>query len=177
MNPDIVTAQLRHLRIAPRKMRLVAGLVRGKMLPDALRTLAVVPKRGSRPLLKLLHALEADARIRLQIPAAELAIAQIRVDEGPVLKRMRPRAMGRGATIRKRSSHVSVVLAPRSGYTRIEDAVARKETFSSRDLRSKNKTSAQSRQSRMQESERASSLRNRTRAAGIRKIFSRKVIP
>ena len=103
-------AYLRHLHIAPRKCRLVAGLIRGKSVPDATHALSYLTKRSALPMLKLLRSAVANASHNFQMDGKDLYIKELRVDEGPVQKRMRPRAMGRGAPIRHRTSHISLIL-------------------------------------------------------------------
>ncbi len=105
-------ARLSYLHIAPRKVRIVASLLRGLDVKRAELELRNLPKRASAPLAKLLKSAVQNA-INLQQDADLLYIKKINVDAGPILKRMMPRAFGRGATIRKRMSHVTVVLGTR----------------------------------------------------------------
>lgn len=105
-----VKATLRHLHIAPRKVRLVAGLVRGLPLQDALVQLRHLPKRSSLPLEKLLKSAAANARHNFNLDEKNLRIKAILVDSGPVQKRIEPRAFGRGFVVRKRMSHILVTL-------------------------------------------------------------------
>ncbi len=103
----------RNLRISPRKVRLVADLVRGMKVNDALVQLQFSEKRSSTPVSKLVRSAVANFK---QMDGAkgvdvdELIIQTIFVDEGPTAKRFLPRAMGRATTIRKRSSHITVVV-------------------------------------------------------------------
>ncbi len=106
-------ATLRYLRMAPRKVRLVADLVRGKSVEDALKTLRFTPKVASRPMKKLIESALANAENNHGLDIDILWVKEIRVDEGPTLKRFRPRAQGRAFPIHKRTSHISVVLAER----------------------------------------------------------------
>ena len=101
------TAKLSNYRQAPRKVRLIADLVRGKSTERALALLSVLPKRGSEPMAKLIKSAIANAK---DIPASELYISAIQVNGGVVFKRMMPRARGRGAQILKRTSHVTISL-------------------------------------------------------------------
>jgi large subunit ribosomal protein L22 len=105
-----VTAQLKHLRIAPRKTRLLADLIRGKKATQALAILKFVPKKASEPVAKLLQSAVANAKHNYQLDEKNLCISKIFVDEGPTLKRWRPRSMGRAYEIKKRTSHVTLVL-------------------------------------------------------------------
>ena len=100
-------AQLSNYRQAPRKVRLVADLVRGKSAARALMLLDTLPKRASLPMAKLIRSAVANAQ---GASASDLYISKIAVDGGIVFKRMMPRARGRGAPILKRTSHVVVEL-------------------------------------------------------------------
>jgi large subunit ribosomal protein L22 len=105
-----VRAELNYLRISPRKVRLVSGLIRGMPVKDAEAELRFLPKRASLPLLKLLKSAVANAEYNFNLERRGLVISEIRVDQGPVLKRFRARAFGRAAQILKRTSHVTLVL-------------------------------------------------------------------
>jgi large subunit ribosomal protein L22 len=99
-------AKLTNYRQAPRKVRLVADLVRGKSAARALALLSTLPKRASEPMRKLIASAVANAGI----PAADLYITKIEVNGGIVFKRTMPRARGRASLIRKRTSHVALML-------------------------------------------------------------------
>jgi large subunit ribosomal protein L22 len=103
------TAQLNYLRIAPRKVRSVADLIRGMSVNEAEAQLLMVRRRPAKPLLKLLRSAVANAKNK-QINADHLFIAEIRVDQGPMLKRMLPRARGSASSIQKKMSHVVLTL-------------------------------------------------------------------
>ncbi len=105
-----VTAKLRYLRIAPRKVRLVADLIRGKRIGEAQNILNFKVKKAALPLLKLLRSATANAKNNFQLDESNLYIAKILVDEGPKYKRWRARARGRADEIQKKTSHVTVVL-------------------------------------------------------------------
>jgi len=105
-----VSAKARHVRMAPRKVRLVADLVRGMDLPAAEAQLTFVRKAAARPVLKLLRSAKANAEHNFKLEPSTLFIKTITVDGGPVLHRWRARAHGRAAPIRKRTSHITVVL-------------------------------------------------------------------
>ena len=104
---SIATAKLSNYRQAPRKVRLVADLVRGKSVERSLALLSLLPKRASEPMQKLIKSAVANAK---DVSAADLYISKIEVNGGIVFKRMMPRARGRGAQILKRTSHVTVSL-------------------------------------------------------------------
>jgi large subunit ribosomal protein L22 len=102
-------AQLRYLRIAPRKVRSVADLIRGLSVNEAQAQLAHVTRRPAQPLLKLLRSAVANAKNK-KLDPDHLFIAEIRVDQGPMLKRILPRARGSASPIQKKMSHVLLVL-------------------------------------------------------------------
>lgn len=106
-----VSAKLRYARIAPRKMRLLADLVRGTDLDSAKKQLSFADKKGAEPLLKLLKSAESNAKNNFKLEPDNLRIEEIRVDGGPILKRWMPRARGRATMIRRRSSHITLVLS------------------------------------------------------------------
>ncbi len=106
----VVTAKLRYLRIAPRKVRLVADLIRGKKVEEAQTILNFVIKRAGLPILKLLNQAIANAKNNFQLDPSNLYISKITVDEGPKLKRWRPRARGQTYEIQKKTSHITVIL-------------------------------------------------------------------
>jgi len=104
------TAKLRFLRVAPRKVRLLADVVRGMRVEDAITQLQYSKKHAARPLRKLIESAVANAKHNHDIDTNSLTIKVIFVDGGPVMKRWKPRAFGRAAPIRKRTSHVTVTL-------------------------------------------------------------------
>lgn len=107
-----VKAKLNYLKISPRKVRLVVDLVRGKLAGNSVTRLGFLVKKSAKPIKKLLESAIANAKNNLKIEdTSNLYIKEIRVDEGPTLKRFRARAFGRSATIRKRTSHVSLILS------------------------------------------------------------------
>lgn len=101
----------KYLRISPRKARLVADLVRGKTVDDALTILKFTPKKSARLVNKTLRSAVASAKDSNVLDVDNLFVKTILIDEGPRLKRWRPRAMGRGTRIIKRTSHITLVLA------------------------------------------------------------------
>ena len=104
-------AKLRYLRIAPRKVRLVVNLIRGKNVEQAQTMLKFVVKKGSLPVLKLLQSALASAKRNFNAVESNLYISKITVDEGPKLKRMMPRARGQGYEIQKKTSHITIELS------------------------------------------------------------------
>lgn len=103
-------ASLNNYRQSPRKVRLVADLVRGKSVNNAMAELDLLPKRSSAPLKKLILSAIANAKENQKISSENLIIKDFRVDKGVVMKRSMPRAMGRAFGIKKRTSHIHVVL-------------------------------------------------------------------
>jgi len=102
-------AKLNHLRMAPRKVRLIADILRGLPIEEAEARLLLQRRRAAGPLLKLLRSAVANAKNR-NLPADRLYVSRITVDQGPMLKRTLPRAMGRATAIQKKTSHVTLVL-------------------------------------------------------------------
>jgi large subunit ribosomal protein L22 len=102
-------AVLRYLRIAPRKVRLVANLIKKKSIDEAQAQLMLNPKRSAVPILKLLRSAIENAKAK-KMDTSKLFVADIRVDQGPMLKRWMPRAQGRATPIHKYTSHVVIVL-------------------------------------------------------------------
>jgi len=109
-----VYARLRQLRMAPRKVRLVADLIRGCTVEGAVNQLAFCDKAAAEPLTKLVKSAAANAEHNFQADLSTLRVAKITVDGGPTLGRWRARAYGRAAPIRKRSSHITLVLSDES---------------------------------------------------------------
>ena len=103
-------AKLRYLNIAPRKVRLVIDLIRGKSVEQAQTILKFTAKKATVPLLKLLKSAVANAKNNFQLEVSNLYIAKIMVDEGPKLKRFMPRARGQAYEIQKKTSHITLVL-------------------------------------------------------------------
>jgi large subunit ribosomal protein L22 len=104
-------ASLRHLRTSPTKVREVLGLIRGREIDDARERLRFSTRGPAGEVLKLLDSAVANAESNQSLPEDELFVARAYADEGPTLKRWRPRARGRGTRIRKRTSHVTIVLS------------------------------------------------------------------
>jgi len=112
-------AQARFVRVTPMKARRVVDLIRGQQADEALAVLRFAPQAASEPVYKVLASAVANARYRAEqesrrLDVEDLVVQQAFVDEGPTLKRFRPRAQGRAFRVRKRSSHITVIVAPRS---------------------------------------------------------------
>ncbi len=113
-----IKAKLGHLRIAPRKMRLVADLIRGKTAEEAKNILDFTVKKGALPFRKLLDQALANAKNNFQIEG-NLYISKIFVDEGPKLKRWRPRSRGRAMEIQKKTSHLTLILEEKASSAEV----------------------------------------------------------
>ncbi|GMB10006.1 large subunit ribosomal protein L22 [Thermolongibacillus altinsuensis] len=104
-------AVARTVRIAPRKARLVIDLIRGKQVSEAVAILRHTPKAASPIIEKVLKSAVANAEHNYDMDVNKLVITEAYVDEGPTLKRFRPRAMGRASAINKRTSHITIVVS------------------------------------------------------------------
>ena len=109
-------ARVRHIRVTPQKARRVVALIKGKQAQEALAILKFAPQAASEPIAKLVAAGIANARVTADktgeyLDEQDLYIANAYVDEGTTLKRFRPRAQGRAFQIKKRTSHITVVLS------------------------------------------------------------------
>jgi len=103
-------AVAKYIRISPQKARLVADVVRGMDVDTAITTLKFMPKKGARLLRKVIESAVANAIQTEKVDADTLYVKTIMIDGGPMLKRFRPRAMGRATRILKRTSHITVVV-------------------------------------------------------------------
>ncbi len=106
-----IISKLKYLRIAPRKVRLVADLIRRKKTKEAQTILDFITKGAAKPLAKLLKTAIADARHNFQLDPSNLYISKITVDEGPKYKRWKARSRGMAAPIQKKTSHITLVLS------------------------------------------------------------------
>jgi len=110
--PPVVKAKARYVRIAPRKARLIADQVRGMHIEQARALLEFSPRGAAHPIQKLINSAAANAENNHDLIGDEMRVSSITVDEGPTLRRFRPRAMGRATPINKRTSHIAVALTP-----------------------------------------------------------------
>ncbi|MGJ9384549.1 50S ribosomal protein L22 [Salipaludibacillus neizhouensis] len=101
----------KQVRIAPRKVRLVVDLIRGKKVGEAVSILRLTPQKSSIVVEKLLNSAIANAEHNYEMEPDNLIVSKVFVDEGVTLKRFRPRAMGRASRINKRTSHITLVLS------------------------------------------------------------------
>ncbi|MFC1838781.1 50S ribosomal protein L22 [Thermodesulfobacteriota bacterium] len=104
------SAVAKYVRISPRKVRLVMNQLRGKRVEEAINMLSFASQKGAGILLKLINSAVANAQQNSEADVDNLYIETIYADEGPVLKRFRPRASGRATRILKRTSHLTVIL-------------------------------------------------------------------
>jgi large subunit ribosomal protein L22 len=109
----VIRARARYVRTAPRKARLVMDHIRGRPVEQAVAMLTHTPRAISTDILKLLRSAMANAESNYELGADELRIRRAYVDEGPTIKRYRPRAMGRATPIHKRTSHMTIELTSR----------------------------------------------------------------
>jgi ribosomal protein L22 len=109
----LVRAQAKYVRTSARKARLVCDHIRGKSVQEARAILAHTPRAVARDWSKLLESAVANAEHNHELLGDDLRIASVTADEGPTLKRFRPRAMGRATRIRKRTSHLTILLTPK----------------------------------------------------------------
>lgn len=123
-----VTAKLKHLRIAPRKVRLVANAIKGLSVNEAEAQLLFRAKRSSHAILQLLRSAVANAKNNQKLNPSNLIVKNIKVDQGPMLKRFLPRAMGRATPIQKKTSHISLILeeSPKAKTPRFNIVAAKK---------------------------------------------------
>ena len=105
-----VRAVARYVRISPRKIRILAGAVKNKPVEEALEMLRFMPQKGAAIIAKVLRSAAANANEQSQLDVDDLIVSNVLSDCGPILKRFKARARGRGTRILKRSSHVTVIL-------------------------------------------------------------------
>ncbi len=111
---QVVRARARYVRTSARKARMVCGHIRGKSVQEARAILAFTPRDAARDWSKLLESAVANAENNHELLEDDLIVREAYADEGPTIKRFRPRAMGRATPIRKRTSHLTITLTPRS---------------------------------------------------------------
>jgi large subunit ribosomal protein L22 len=111
-NNNEVRATAKYVRMAPRKVRMVVDQIRNKSVENALEVLQFSPRAAAEPVAKTLRSAVANAENNNGLRADSLVIKYAYVDEGPTLKRIRPRAKGSASRINKRTSHITIVVAP-----------------------------------------------------------------
>lgn len=165
-----ITAKLNHLRIAPRKVRLVANAIKGLSVNEAEAQLLFRPKHSSRPLLDLLRSAVANAQNNHKLNPDKLVVEEIRVDQGPTLKRFLPRAMGRATPIHKKTSHVSLVLteSKKGALPRFHIAITKKGRITKKSEQKKPKLTL--------EKERIQPVKTQEKVGIFKRIFRRKSV-
>jgi large subunit ribosomal protein L22 len=119
--------KLKYLKISPRKVRLVADMIRGKKIDEAQAILGFAVKKGADPILKLLNSAVANVKNNAKKNVDDLFISKLTVDEGPTAKRIMPRAKGKADRIMKRSSHITLVLDEKRGPAKAAKKVKNKK--------------------------------------------------
>lgn len=161
------TAQLRFLQMAPRKVRLVADTIRGLTVRQAEAQLMLRPRRAAEPLLKLLRSCVANA-VGLKLQPARLYISHITVDQGPMLKRSLPRAMGRATPLQKKMSHIVLILSEGTKFEPLF-TIAKKEVHEKVEKK-------QAKRAEKQKSEVNESAKPKKQAGFFKRLFSRKSV-
>jgi large subunit ribosomal protein L22 len=133
-------AKARFVRVTPRKARRVVDLIRGMPADQAQATLAFAPQSASDPIGKVLASAIANANYVSHLDASSLVVSRAWVDEGPTLKRFRPRAQGRGYRINKRTSHITVIVSDRGTAGEASASAARGSAASRRVATSNERT-------------------------------------
>jgi large subunit ribosomal protein L22 len=129
----MITASLKNYRISPRKVRLVADMIRGKNVVEAKDILGHVIKRAKHPISNLLDSAVANASHNHKIDKETLFVKEIRVDQGYVLKRSQPMARGSAFPIKKRTSHVVIVLSPKLDNAKVVKSSKVKKSVDKKD--------------------------------------------
>lgn len=169
-----VSAKLRNLHIAPRKVRLVADLIRGKKAEQALSILNFTTKGASEPILKLVKQAMANAKNNLQLDPNNLFVFKISVDEGPKQKRWMPRARGQAYEIQKKTSHINLIM----------EEIVKSKTKAKKAKSGKDKEEAVKEEEKIFKTEKAEKPKFKPEikaqkpkeVAGIKKIFRRKSV-
>jgi len=169
-------AKLNYLRIAPRKVRLVAGLLKGLSVNEAEAQLLINPRRPSLALLKLLRSAVSSAKHNSQLNPENLFISEIRVDGGPMLKRYMPRAMGRATPIQKKSSHVTLVLAESDKLKLPRFKIVRAEKISKREKAERVKKAKGEKEMEKPKVTEKETIKKSGKPGFMRRIFRRKSI-
>jgi len=166
-----VKAKISYLRVAPRKVRLVADLIRGKSTERAQDILNFTAKKASLPLMKLLKQALANAKNNFQLDPANLYISKIFVDEGPKYKRWQARARGQAYEIQKKTSHITIILGEASGKRK-----ARKKAAPKKEIEKEKKVEEPKKEKKIERPKTRPTFDTRKSGAekGIRRIFRRK---
>lgn len=160
-------AKLNYLRMAPRKVRLIANSMKGLPVNEAEAQLVMSPKKASEPLLKLLRSAIANSKQK-SLKFENLFVKELRVDQGPMLKRQMPRAMGRATMIQKKTSHVSLVLIEKDKPHKTRFTIIKTERVKKKkdEVSQKNKP----------KSDEFKELKKKEKQGFVKKMFSRKAV-
>jgi len=161
------TAKIHYLRMAPRKVRSVADLIKGLTVNEAEAQLMVTRRRAAVPLLKLLRSAVANLKSNKRGEPENFYVESLRVDQGPMLKRFLPRARGMATPIQKKMSHVTIVLAEKEGLAPRFKIVVQKKTKLPPEL---NKTEKKGKEPKKEEK----TVATPQKPGFFRKVFSRK---
>ena len=159
-------ATAKYIRMSPTKARQMVDLIRGRHVDEARRVLKFTPQAASLPVGKVLESAIANAEHNRGLPADELVVVRAWADEGPTLRRFRPRAMGRATRIRKRTCHISVVVGRREEDAPLSERPATKQTVRRvrKDTAGKPKKATTSKASQATEAEPKKTTRKKTSA-------------
>lgn len=175
-----IKAQLRFLHLSPRKVKAVTDVIRGLSVKEAEAQLLLIKKRVVRPILKLLYSALANARNTYSLQAEDLRIKRIEVHDGPTLHRWFPRAFGRAAPIRRRSSHLLIILEPQKETLAIKKHEAVRPQKSSEEAKTEEAAVKEEKKTFGKKKERMKVIKKETRPKEekgfTKKIFSRKSI-
>lgn len=173
------TAKLNYLRIAPRKVRLVASLIRGMQASEAEAQLLINPKRAAESVLKLLRSAVANAKEK-KMDIEKLIVKEIRVDGGPMLKRFMPRAQGRATSIHKISSHITIILGESEKPKKSRFKIVKKVKVKKAEAEKMKKEDMKHEQEHEHKSEYAEDkkkdIKSKEKPGVARKMFNRKAI-
>lgn len=163
----IAMAKLNYLRMAPRKVRLIANSMKGLPVNEAEAQLVMSPKKASEPLLKLLRSAIANSKQK-SLKLENLFVKELRVDQGPMLKRQMPRAMGRATMIQKKTSHVSLVLIEKDKPHKTRFTIVKTERVKKKkdEVSQKNKP----------KSDEFKESKKKEKQGFVKKMFSRKAV-
>ena len=172
------TAVARFVRVSPRKARRVIDLVRGRSVTDALDILRWAPQAASEPVAKVIASAAANAQNNNGLDPATLVVATVYADEGPTAKRIRPRAQGRAFRIRRRTSHITVIVESRPAKdqrsaksTRARRAEGSKAAAKAPAKKAAGEQGARQEGARQEDCGRESARKEGTRKEGPRKTF------
>jgi len=166
-----VKAKLNSLRIAPRKVRLVAGLIRRKPVIKAINQLEALAKKPADTLVKLINSGVANATNRYDVAAEDLVISEVTVDEGVKLKRFKPKGFGRVSPLEKKTSRITITLTSKKGSVKADSDKKEVKKAKEEDIKEVKTVKKERRSDKATESKVA-----KPQVSGAKKIFQRKAI-